>query len=145
MSTVVERIKEYLDYKGISNAAFEKSMGLSNAAFRNLLIKKGAIGSDKLENFIILYPEVSPEWLVTGKGEMLASQSRDEVTETRPEETGITDRLFGIIESQQKDIKTLIDLLKEKDEEISRLRAELDARKGGSASDAQASSCADVG
>ena len=145
MSTVVERIKEYLDYKGISNAAFEKSMGLSNAAFRNLLIKKGAIGSDKLENFIILYPEVSPEWLVTGKGEMLTTESREEVEEVRANDKSMPERLLDIIEGQKKQIETLLEMLKEKDEEINRLRVELDARKGGAASDAPASSCANVG
>ena len=85
-------------------------------------------------------------WLLTGEGEML-SEPRDRVrdTEVKPLEKDMSERLLDIMESQKTSIDTLLKMLQEKDEEINRLRAELDARKGGTASDAQASSCANVG
>ena len=46
---VLERIKEYIDYKGITIAAFEKSIGMSNASFGKSLKSGKGIGSDKLE------------------------------------------------------------------------------------------------
>lgn len=94
-----------------------------------------------------------PEWVISTlldnpykwNTSMLPSQSRDEVEEVRANDKSMPERLLDIIEGQKKQIETLLEMLKEKDEDINRLRAELDARKGGTASDAQASSCANVG
>lgn len=68
---VLDRIKEYIDSKGISISAFEKSIGMSNASFGKSLKNKGAIGSDKLENILNIYSDINPDWLLTGRGEML--------------------------------------------------------------------------
>lgn len=71
---ILERLKEYIDSKGISVSAFEKSIGMSNASFGKSLKNKGAIGTDKLENILTVYPDLSPDWLLTGRGEMLKSK-----------------------------------------------------------------------
>ncbi len=68
---ILNRIKEYIDFKGITIAAFERSIGMSNASFGKSLKNKGAIGTDKLENILFVYKDLSPEWLLTGKGNML--------------------------------------------------------------------------
>lgn len=68
---ILSRIKEYIDAKGISVAAFEKSIGAANASFAKPLKVGGNIGSDKLENILKVYTDLNPVWLMTGKGEML--------------------------------------------------------------------------
>ena len=68
---ILERLKEYIDSKDISVAAFEKSIGMSNASFGKCLKKGGAIGTDKLENILRIYPDISASWLLTGDGEMI--------------------------------------------------------------------------
>lgn len=68
---ILDRIKLYIDTKGISIAAFEKSVGMSNASFSKSLKNNGAIGTDKLENILSIYSDISPEWLLTGQGNML--------------------------------------------------------------------------
>ncbi len=70
---ILDRIKEYIDYKGMTIAAFERSVGMSNASFGKSLKNKGAIGTDKLENILLQYDDLSPEWLLTGNGDMLKS------------------------------------------------------------------------
>jgi phage repressor protein C with HTH and peptisase S24 domain len=74
MSSILERIKEYIDIKGITIAAFERSVGMSNASFGKSLKNKGAIGTDKLENILTAYPDISPTWLLTGAGSMILDQ-----------------------------------------------------------------------
>lgn len=64
-----ERILEYIDFKCISKYKFYKDTGLSNG----FLDKKGSIGSDKCEIISYHYPDLSIEWLITGKGSMLKS------------------------------------------------------------------------
>lgn len=68
---ILERLKQYMDYKGLSVAAFERSIGMANASFGKSLKKGGAIGTDKLENILTTYPDISPLWLLRGVGEML--------------------------------------------------------------------------
>lgn len=74
---VLDRIKEYIDSKGITIAAFERSVGMSNASFGKSLKNGGAIGSDKLENILLSYPDLSPSWLLTGEGPMLKTPSAE--------------------------------------------------------------------
>lgn len=71
---ILDRIKLYIDTKGISIAAFEKSVGMSNASFSKSLKNNGAIGTDKLENILSIYSDISPEWLLTGQGDMLKEE-----------------------------------------------------------------------
>ena len=71
---VLKRLKEFIDANGLSIAAFEKSIGMSNASFGKSLKKNGAIGSDKLENILTVYPDINPDWLLTGRGSMLKSE-----------------------------------------------------------------------
>lgn len=71
---ILDRIKLYIDTKDISIAAFEKSVGMSNASFSKSLKNNGAIGTDKLENILSVYSDISPEWLLTGQGDMLKEE-----------------------------------------------------------------------
>ena len=68
---ILERLKQYIDFKGISVAAFERSIGMANASFGKSLKKQGAIGTDKLENILNIYPDISPAWLLKGEGNMI--------------------------------------------------------------------------
>lgn len=72
---VLERIKEYIDYKGITIAAFEKSIGMSNASFGKSLKSGKGIGSDKLEKILKVYTDISSSWLLTGEGTMLKNDT----------------------------------------------------------------------
>lgn len=67
---ILHRLKEYIDAKGLTIASFERSVGMSNASFGKSLKNNGAIGSDKLENILSVYPDINPVWLLTGKGTM---------------------------------------------------------------------------
>lgn len=71
---ILERLKEYIDYRGISVAAFERSIGMANASFGKSLKNKGAIGTDKLEKILSTYSDISPVWLLTGTGDMLKTK-----------------------------------------------------------------------
>lgn len=68
MSGVAERIKEYVQHKGLSMRAFEKSIGVSNGAIANAAKKGTDIGSSSLSKIIEIYPDVNVTWLLTGNG-----------------------------------------------------------------------------
>lgn len=69
------------------------------------------------------------------------NQPENPMTE-QPQEQGMFDKLFFLVESQRKDIETLIQLVKNKDEKIEELLEELDARKKGDATNVVSSSSA---
>lgn len=81
---ILERLKQYIDFKGISVAAFERSIGMANASFGKSLKKQGAIGTDKLENILSVYPDISPMWLLKGVGDMLLLNGEVQQNESAP-------------------------------------------------------------
>lgn len=68
-----ERIVEYLNYKGISITSMERCLGWGNGGF----VKTKSISTDKTVEFLLQYPEVSPEWLLTGNGEMIKQEEKE--------------------------------------------------------------------
>lgn len=141
MSELANRVKErllaFIEYKELSVSAFEKACGLSNGYIRNF---KGNLGGAKLEGILSAFPELNKDWLLFGK-EDLETQPQNAVTE-QPQEQGMFDKLFFLVESQRKDIETLIQLVKNKDEKIEELLEELNARKKGDATNVVSSSSA---
>lgn len=67
----VQRIQEYIENKGISKYRFYQESGLSNGA----LDKGENIGSDKCEKILYAFPDLNPDWLLTGRGSMLKKDS----------------------------------------------------------------------
>nr|DAK56367.1 MAG TPA: putative transcriptional regulator [Caudoviricetes sp.] len=80
-STQKDRILQFIEYKGISKNKFYNETGISNG----ILDKKSGLSMDTIEKFYSTYPEINPEWLLTGKGEMLKSGNTN--TETGKEES----------------------------------------------------------
>lgn len=65
----IQRIKRYIDYKGVKVSAFERKIGMSNGSFASQLKNNKTIGVDKLENILRIYPDIDVVWLLTGKGD----------------------------------------------------------------------------
>ena len=66
--SVKQRLIEFLKYKNIGQAAFEKNVGLSNGYVNNI---RQSIQPDKIQKIALKYPELNTGWLMTGNGEML--------------------------------------------------------------------------
>lgn len=79
MGNTVSRIKEYIDYKCISIRKFEESLGFSNGSFASQFKNNKTIGVDKVENILHIYDDINPEWLLTGKGNMLLKDKADNI------------------------------------------------------------------
>ena len=118
MATTLIRLKEYIDYKGLSLRAFEASIGFSNGALTSQLKPGKTIGVDKLENILRVYEELSPDWLLTGKGAMLRnkqSESYEKLSEIYEYLKRRTLRLEEKLEKMQKQLQEL-------EEELSRYK-----------------------
>lgn len=82
---VKQRLIEFIKSKKLSQARFEKAVGVSNGFVNN--ISKG-IGADKLQRIIGVYPDLNADWLMTGLGQMLkpAKNPFSQMTESEIED-----------------------------------------------------------
>lgn len=72
---VIDRIKKIIEYKEISTRQFCLKVGVANG----FLDKVKDVGSEKIVKILYAFPDISPEWLLTGNGAMLRGQSAPEV------------------------------------------------------------------
>ncbi len=70
---IVNRIKEYLENKGIPINRAEKEVGLSTGSLSKPISGGKTIKTNTLEKFLNKYNDINPEWLLTGTGDMLKS------------------------------------------------------------------------
>ena len=72
---IKERIIEFIDYKGISKNAFENACNMSKRYLSNL---KGTPGARIIKNIHDAFPELNTTWLITGVGEMLSKDIKNQ-------------------------------------------------------------------
>lgn len=89
-----ERLLEYIAYKGISKAAFEKNCGLSNDAVGKMGNNTSTKTIDKISK---TYPELNIAWLRMGVGEMITSEERQNKTITIPQSTIAVNKRKGAL------------------------------------------------
>lgn len=103
---IKRRLLYFAENMEIKKMDFYKKIGLKQSNFSG----EGASSSLKSENIIkvlIAFPEINPDWLLLGKGEMLR---KDSTTITANSDENVS-RLITILENT----------LKEKDSQINRL------------------------
>lgn len=70
---MIDRIFEFIEYKGISISEFSKKIDVSNGYLAKQKSNNANIGSHILEKIVRNFPEINIHWLVTGEGQMLVS------------------------------------------------------------------------
>lgn len=134
ISPIKKRILQFIEYKGITKANFCELTGIS---YPNLNSKslQSELGGSQITQISSVFNEISLDWLITGKGEMLRTQ-RDGQPECSGSATEI-ELLKEVIHN--KDV--IIEEMREKQqllyEKIDFLKAEL-ARCDGMAAGAAA-------
>lgn len=122
MSEVKDRLVEFIEYLKIDIAKFERTVGLSNGAVSktNDRIRKATV------NLIgTAYPELNTDWLISGNGSMLKTQSIGEINSSTVVGANVNgsgntitnNDVAGLIELQ----KGYQDMIREKDKQIDRL------------------------
>jgi len=104
-----ERLKQLIDYYGISTNLFSQKIGVSEGTIRKILAQDTTIRSDTLEKISQNFAEINMDWLVTGRGEMLMKNPQNK-------DGGANDN-----ENISRLITILQDALVEKDKQIDRL------------------------
>ncbi len=81
MENLIKRLFEYIKAKKISIRQFEIAVGFSNGSLSSQIKSNKSIGSDRLEKILHTYTDLSPDWLMTGEGEMIKSNNSSFLSE----------------------------------------------------------------
>ena len=130
ISVLKRRILEYADSKGIKKYEIYQNTGISNG----VLSQKGGLSEDNVMRFLSHYSDLSPEWLLTGKGAMLRGQSAPEVAPppSEPAFPGFIEEIkslsvkVGRLEAENEHLRAAIEA---KQREIEAQQREIEARQ----------------
>ena len=137
ISVLKRRILEYADSKGIKKYEIYQNTGISNG----VLSQKGGLSEDNVMRFLSHYSDLSPEWLLTGKGAMLREQSAPEVAPppSEPAFPGFIEEIkslsvkVGRLEAENEHLRAAIEAqqreVEAKQREIEAQRREIEARQ----------------
>ena len=120
-----EKLDEFLHRNRLKSSDLVEFWGVTKGVVSQILNGTTKLPTKRLEELLN-----NPHgWDVSMLTE---TQSRDEMVESKPvEDITMTERFLNIIEDQKRDIQMLLEMLRDKDNEIKRLREELDERKRG--------------
>ena len=68
-----ERIKEFIDYKGISAGDLANSLDVQRSNISHILNGRNKPGAALIEKLLVVFPDLNARWLLTGDGNMLNS------------------------------------------------------------------------
>lgn len=123
---MINRIKEVIAYTGLSERAFSLKCGLKPTTINNQLIGKREVSLATIVAISSSFEEISSDWLLRGKGEMLisANQSKDENTERISRLVDTIATLQGTINEQLKTIQVYEDKVRKLNGELTLLKNE---------------------
>ena len=73
-----DRIKEYIDYKGISPGELAGLLDVQRSNISHILNGRNKPGASFIERILTVFPELNARWLMTGEGNMLDETIREE-------------------------------------------------------------------
>ncbi len=91
-------LKQFIDYKGLTVFSFEKKIGI-RSTIQKAIRDNSNLGSNNLAKIVSEFPEINPDWLLTGTGEMLRSIEEKKV------QINLTDK--KLIAALEKNIEML--------------------------------------
>lgn len=68
---ITDRLKQYIEYKGLSYYNIEQNIGVSNGTLSKAIKQKMNLGSQTIESILKVYTDINPAWLMLGEGDML--------------------------------------------------------------------------
>lgn len=109
-----DRLKKVIDYYNITPNNFSQKIGVSEGAIRKVLSQNTTLRSDTLDKISQNFADISIDWLVSGRGEMLRKPDNTNTTNENTLTATTNDNLQSLIDMLNR---TLI----EKDKQIDRL------------------------
>lgn len=120
-NTVMKRLKQYLDYKGIAISKAAKEMGASSATLRMAYERNSSVNVEYIGTFVSIHQSLNLEWLLKGTGNM--------INEGDMKDTDIIQILNERLKDKDKIISKCERIIDDRDRAIAELKIRL-AQKG---------------
>lgn len=129
-STINGRIREFINYLDITDSAFAKKIGVTQSVIASMFLRGTEPSAKVISSILAVFDDISAEWLLRGKGEMLisANQSKDENTERISRLVDTIATLQGTINEQLKTIQVYEDKVRKLNGELTMLKNERNIR-----------------
>ena len=107
MSNIKDRVLLFIENQKLNKSIFFADLGLSYSNFKGIQ-KNSALNSDAIVSILTKYPNLSTDWLIKGKGEMIINNEKIEnnIVSEPFEYYNIKDN-NQIIEAQRETIEAL--------------------------------------
>ena len=122
--TIKEKILSYLETTGKVKTEFYKAIGASPSNFKGAG-KNSALSSDKIAVILKLYPDLSPDWLLNGVGDMLRTANNTNITTDLHQPPTLEDKLLTIINNRETTIRLQAEEIGQLKERIRQLELRL--------------------
>ena len=73
---IIERLETFRLHLGITLNAFANRIGLFHSSLHNYVHHKRGLALDPIIKTLYAFPELSPDWLLLGRGEMLRGDTQ---------------------------------------------------------------------
>ena len=124
-NTINGRIREIILSAGITDSAFAKRIGVTQSVIASMFQRGTEPSAKVLTSILLTYEDISAEWLLRGKGQMLLSEvTPDPNIEQMKRLVDTITTLQGIITEQTKTNQLLTEELKEAKGELTMLKNE---------------------
>ena len=124
-NTINGRIREIILSAGITDSAFAKRIGVTQSVIASMFQRGTEPSAKVLTSILLTYEDISAEWLLRGKGQMLLSEvTPDPNIEQMKRLVDTITTLQGIITEQTKTNQLLSEELKKAKGELTMLKNE---------------------
>ena len=124
-NTINGRIREIILSAGITDSAFAKRIGVTQSVMASMFQRGTEPSAKVLTSILLTYEDISAEWLLRGKGQMLLSEvTPDPNIEQMKRLVDTITTLQGIITEQTKTNQLLTEELKKAKGELTMLKNE---------------------
>lgn len=126
-----ERLKQIIEYYGITPHRFSKEVGLSEGTIRKVLSENTSLKSENLQKMSQTFPDINLDWLITGRGSMFLNETKHfsnapspshkpDVSHSLPAKSSNdnADHLQQLIREKEARIASLVDLVEAQKEII---------------------------
>ncbi|CAA0150879.1 hypothetical protein V2647_03785 [Tenacibaculum maritimum] len=132
--TTKEKLRQYIDYKGVSMRFFGKKINVSDSFLRS----DGSVMTDKLPVIRNIFPDLNMDWLLFDEGEMIISDKKsdkveEELIQYKTAKEVSIEYQFNVIYNKLKEIETFMEAVKLKihvDNEIDKIESSLKKDSG---------------
>lgn len=111
-----ERLVQLIDFLGMSIREFEREISVGEGLINKIIVRKSSPKVEVVEKIVEKFPQISLEWLVLGKGEILKKYGQKSVNVTSSPQSNVANgdmkieapaELVAIIAKQQETIDRL--------------------------------------